>query len=181
MLFQLSVNGTEEDYLAYSLFQAFETTYGKKQIRKVRVQLACLAMLVIGIVLYINGFSVYSFASCLIYGLYSALYILLFKKLRMRHTKREVKKLAKAGKLPFDPVSTYEFYEEKLVETTTTTRTEQSYSAIEQLCIVKDKYIFLCTNDFAAYVLPISQIREQLDYDALLSFLSQKCAAVEYY
>ena len=85
------------------------------------------------------------------------------------------------GKLPFDPVSTLEFYEDKMVEITALQRTEQSYSIFERICVVKDRYIFLYKSSVSAYILPVLQIKEQLNQEDFIEFLSKKCTNIEYY
>ena len=85
------------------------------------------------------------------------------------------------GKLPFDPVSTLEFYEDKMVEITASSRTEQGYAIFERVCIVKERYIFLYKSSISAYILPMEQVKEQLNQEDLMAFLSKKCTNVEYY
>ncbi len=85
------------------------------------------------------------------------------------------------GKLPFDPVSTLEFYEDKMVEITASSRTEQGYNIFERVCVVKDRYILLYKSSVGAYILPVAQIKAQLNQENLVDFLSKKCTNVEYY
>ena len=95
--------------------------------------------------------------------------------------KVQIKRLKKIGKLPFDPESTLEFHEDKMVEITALQRTEQSYSIFERICVVKNRYILLYISSVSAYILPILQIKEQLNQDDFIEFLSRKCTNVEYY
>ena len=95
--------------------------------------------------------------------------------------KTQIKRLKKVGKLPFDPVSTLEFHEDKMVEVTALQRTEQSYSIFERICVVKDRYVLLYKSSVSAYILPVLQIKEQLNQEDFIEFLSKKCTNIEYY
>ena len=94
---------------------------------------------------------------------------------------KQLKNLKKVGKLPFDPQSTLEFHEDKLVEITPDKRIEQRYDGIERICVLPDRYLFLYHSSVGAYILPIGQIAKQLNPEDLLRFLFQKCPIVEYY
>jgi len=68
-----------------------------------------------------------------------------------------------------------------MVEITALQRTEQSYSILERICVVKNRYILLYKSSVSAYILPVLQTKEQLDQEDFIEFLSKKCTNVEYY
>lgn len=88
-------------------------------------------------------------------------------------------KLKASGKLPYDSVSRLEFYTDKIVEITDSSRIEKSYASVEQICVVKDHYIYVYTSAVSAYILPIPQLKEQADQEEFLNYLSQKCPSAE--
>ena len=181
MEFQLNVTLTEEDYLAFNVFHALESITGIKQIRKSRFFFAAIMTIMMVLFLFILEFSTFAIIYAVLVGLFSILYISLFKKIMKRNIKAQVKRLKKTGKLPFDPVAKYEFYDDKFVGITPDARVEQSYDALERICVMKNQYVFLYSNSVNAYILPIPQLREQLEQEKLLNFLSQKCNTVEFY
>lgn len=181
MLYQLNITLTEEDYFAYNYFLSIESSRAKKQLRKTRLKYIGIMTFTIILCFLIAGTSYFSILYSLLIGLYTAIYMLLFKKILKRRMKVQMKNMKKLGKLPFDTLSKIEFYDDLLVEITASTRTEESYNVIERICVVKDKFILLCKNNFSAYILPIAQAKEQLDFNAFFNFLSQKCPNVEYY
>ena len=75
--------------------------------------------------------------------LITLIYMLLLKKILTLNIKAQIKRMKKTGTLPCDFESVYEFNEESITETSSTARTEQSYRAIEKICVVKDRYILL--------------------------------------
>ena len=108
-------------------------------------------------------------------------YVMLYKKILKRNLKRHINNLKKNGKLPFDPISKIEFFDDKLVEITPSSRTERTYGAIERIYVVKNQFVSLNYSSVGGYLLPIPQIEAQLDKEEFLSFLSQKCGTIEYY
>ena len=138
MLFQLNITLTEEDYLAFNNFHSFESTNGKKLIRKSRIFFIAFMALLIALVLFTFESTTFSIIYATVLGSFTALYMLAFRKILERNMKVQIKRLKKTGKLPFEPVSTLEFYEDKLVEITASKRTEQNYHAFERMCVVAD-------------------------------------------
>lgn len=181
MRFQLNITLTEEDYIAFNMFHAFETEYGKKTMRKNRLVFAFLMMILSVLYVLMLGWTLSSIVAVAIFALATVLYMLWFKKSMGRAMKKQVKRMAKTGKLPFDGTSMLEFHQDKLVETAGSKRIEQGYDAIERICVVKDRFVLLYNSSVSANILPISQIEQQLDQKEFLGFLFQICRNVEYY
>ena len=181
MLFQIHINLTEEDYVAFNHFHSFDSIHGKKMIRKTRITFIAVMALLMALVVFVLGWTTFSITYATVLGLFIVLYMLLFKKLVKRNIKVQIKRLKKIGKLPFDPESTIELWEDKIVEITPSKRTEQSYNIFERICIVEDRYIYLYYSSVGAYILPMAQVKAQANQADLLSFLSGKCKTMEYY
>ena len=181
MYYQFGITLTEEDYLAFNIFHSFESAHGKKMIRNSRILFAAIVALLTALYVLLSGWSAFTIVYVIIMGLFTVLYSLLFKKIFVRNLKAQIRRHKKLGKLPFDPISTMEFHEEKIVELTASKRTEQSYSGIERVCVLQGRYIFLYNSSIGAYILPIPQVNAQLDQNSLLTFLSQRCKTIEYY
>ena len=181
MLFQLNITLTEEDYLAFNDFHSFGSAQGKKLIRRSRVIFISLMALLMVLVILFIGTTAFALSYAAFLGLFTAVYMILYRKILKRNIRVQIKRLKKQGKLPFDPVSTLEFYDDKIMEITPSKRTEQNYSIFERICIVQGKYILLYYSSVGAYILPIPQIQMQIDQDAFLRFLSGKCDTIENY
>lgn len=181
MLFQFHITLTEEDYLAFNNFHSFESAHGKKQIRKTRISFVAIMVALMALVFFILGWTTFSIIYAICMGVFTAVYVLLFRKILIRNMKAQIKQMKKVGKLPFDPQATLEFYEDKMVEITASKRTEQGYNIFERICVVKDRYIFLYNSSVGAYILPMAQVRAQANPDALVSFLAGKCSTIENY
>lgn len=181
MNFRLDIVLTEDDYLSYNYFHTLESKPGKKQIRKIQTFFLGSMAVLVALLLLILGWNSFSRFYTALMVLFTAVYMVFYKKMVKRTMQKQLKNLKKVGKLPFDPQSTLEFHEDKLVEITPDKRIEQRYDGIERICVLPDRYLFLYHSSVGAYVLPIGQIAKQLNPEDLLRFLSQKCPIVEYY
>ena len=181
MLFQLNINLSEDDYLDFNKFHSFESMHGKKLINKTRIFFVLAMIILAALFLLVMGLTTFSITYAVLLLLFTLLYMVFFKKILTRNVKTQIKRLKKVGKLPFDPVSTLEFHEDKMVEITALQRTEQSYSIFERICVVKNRYVLLYKSSVGAYILPVTQIEAQLNQEDFIDFLSQKCTNVEYY
>lgn len=181
MLFQFNIDLCEADYLSFNNFHSFESSHGKKLIQKTRFFFILAMVIIVALFMIVMGVTTFSVIYAALLLLFTLLYMVFFKKVLTWNMKQQIKRLKKTGKLPFDPVSTLEFYEDKMVEITPAKRTEQSYSIFERMCVVKDRFILLYHSSVGAYILPVAQVKAQSNQEALVAFLSGKCSKVEYY
>ena len=181
MRFQLDITMTEQDYLAYNCFHSLESRTGKKLLRKSRITFVAVVAVLGVLYVLMTGWTAFTILYIFLLTLFSLIYLLLFKKVMQHSIKSQIKKLKKVGKLPFDPATKYEFYEDHMVEICPSTRTERGYDALDRVCIVPDRFILLYTSTVGAYILPIAQLSQQVDLEAFLGFLSEKCKTMEHY
>lgn len=181
MLYQLNIHLSENDYFDFQLFHGLESAPGKKVVRNSRISFVVIMVILAALVVLILGVTLFSMIYSAILLLFTLLYAVFFKKILAKNYKAQIKRMKKQGKLPFDPVSTVEFHQDKLVEITPSKRTELNYGVFERICVVKDRYILLYTSSVNAFILPAAQIRTQLNPKELVDFLSARCPRVEYY
>ena len=181
MLFNLNINLSENDYLSFNNFHSFESAHGKKKVQKTR-NIFILAMAVlISLVVLLQGLTTPSCICVALLLLYTVHRLVTLKKALARGLAVHIRRLKEVGKLPFDPISTLEFHEDKMVEITALQHTEQSYSIIERICIVQDRFILLYKSSVTAYILPMAQVSTQVSQEAFIKFLCSKCSNIEYY
>lgn len=181
MAFRFNITLTEEAYLDFNKFHSLESATGKKTVKKGKLTILAVILAFTLLELVATGWNEEFFGFLTIMVLMGILSLCFFHKWILLMVKFQIKQLKKTGKLPFDEQTTYEFYEDKFVQTVPDSRMEQSYSGLERICVVSDRMLLLYRNSSQAFVLPIPQLRQQGDLDALVQFLAQKCGAVEYY
>lgn len=179
MHYQLKLILSEEDYLAFNQFHSLQSPFGKKMVRKSQIFFVCAMVVLTALIFLVFGRTIFAMAYAGVMALFTVVYLLLFKKIVRRSIKAQIKHMKSASKLPYDPESTLEFYEDALVEMAAGKRLEQSYDVLERICIWGEDYIFLYSSSVNAYILPMAQVKEQVDAEAFLNFLSQKCKTVE--
>lgn len=177
--FHLNITLTEEDYLTFNIFHAMETTAGKKTIRNSRILLISVMAVSIVLLVLILGWTMLSGICVTLLGLLAVLYTIFGKRIIKHNIKEQISRLKKTGTLPFDTVAELAFYDDKIVEITANKRTELSYDALERICVVGNRYLYLYNSSVTAYIIPIPQLAGQLDEGAFWNFISQKCKSVE--
>ena len=181
MLFQFNITLTDEDYLAFNSFHAFGSKQGQKALMKSRlIYIGAMVALIALLVLFTGWSSIATLYAGLLAS-FTLVYMLIFKKVLQRNMKAQIKRMKQTGRLPYEAVSTIEFYEDKMVEISPNSRTEESYEIFERVCVLKDRYILLYRSSISAYILPIPQVKTQIHMEEFLSFLSQKCGNVVHY
>lgn len=181
MNFRFDITLTEEAYLDFNKFHATESATGKKTVRRGKLTILAVILAFTLLELVVTGWNEEFFGFLAIMVLMGVSSFCFFNKLALLMVKLQIKQLKKTGKLPFDTQTTYEFYEDKLALTVSDGRMEQSYDGLERVCVVPERFLLIYRNTSQAFVLPIPQIRQQGDLDALVQFLAQKCGAVERY
>lgn len=181
MLFRFHVSLSAKDYYEFNKFHMTKSHYGKKTIAFSRILIAVIMLAVILILLIGERFSAESFiyviplfvAFCVV-----ELCIVPFSCLML---KIQLKLMKKTGKMPYSSSSVVEFFDDKFVETTVNNKTEYTYSAIERICIIKDKIIYVYINNIMAYLIPICSFESQEQYNSFLEFIKIKCNNIDVY
>lgn len=179
MRFQLKMNITEEDFLRCVYFRNLESARGKKELFQNRMRiLACYAILTAMIIAIRRPAAKTALLCLAFFAAYSSVHMLLYKYLVKVRLKRWLQKTLKTGDSHFDPEAKYEFHEDKMVEVTELTHLERRYDGVSAVNIIGNELIEIC-HGASGCILPISQIRQQVDYDAFVQFLREKCANAE--
>jgi len=180
MRFRLNTVHTEEDYIFFNLFQALKSPQNIKQIRN-RYIFLCVMLLLVILLYQQTGWNLFSVAYAIFFGIYVLRWTLLHKRTLLRKIRSDIQKMKETATLPFDPVATLEFYEDRLVEITEARRIEEKYESISRVCVVNDQYIYMHYSSVGAYILLIPQLVQQANLEDFLNFISQKTVPVEYH
>ena len=181
MLFRFDVRLTDEDYLEYNRFVLIRSTYGKKQMNSFRAVLAVLYCALLIFMLVSGGFTPSAFITAIPVALLFILSLVLWPKFLSETLKWQIKTMKKSGKPGYSPEATLEFYEDSFSETTPENKTEQKYTAIEQVSVVDGKNIYIHINSLMAYILPASSFEDEEQYREFISFIKTKCDRVNIY
>ncbi len=181
MQFKFDINLTDKYYLDYNIFWNLRSPYGKKQILKMRLGLTALFCILSLLSLFGGGFSRDAFIGIIPYWIVFAAVQLVFTLFFKWTLGEYLKSLKKKGKMGYSPISTIEFFEEHFAETTPENKTEQKYTSIERISILRGNVIYIHVNNVMSYILPFSCFEDEAQKESFLAFLGTKCAVVDLY
>ena len=180
-MYQFDIRLTDKDYLDYNIFWGIKSPYGSKQILKLRVLLTVVFAIIALLSLSGEGFGAEAFLSIIPAGIVFVIAQLIFVPVFKWVLRGQLNSLKAKGKMGYSPISTIEFGVERFVETTPENKTEQAYTAIERISILKGKVIYIHVNSVMAYIVPFSVFDTKEQETAFLTFLGTKCAVVDLY
>ena len=153
----------------------------KKQIIKFRITLVAIVAVISFLSLLGGNFSVDAFMGIIPYLILLVLFQLLLNPYFTWVVKQNIKSLKKQGKMGYSPNAEIEFLENSFTEQTPENKTEQMYSSVERISIIKDKVIYIHVNNIMSYILPVSCFGSKEKYDEFLAFIRTKCQNIDNY
>ena len=72
-----------------------------------------------------------------------------------------------------------EFCDDVFTEITADNKTEQKYSAIDEVDIIRGQAIYIRLNRLVAYIIPESCLESSEKYEELLRLLRKKCSVIK--
>ncbi len=181
MLYKFNTNITDKDYLELNEFSLLKTKEAKKRILLTRVVVTVIFAFFIVAVLISGEFTLPSIIISTILALSVIISQILHIPTLRRSIKANIKNLKKQGKLPYSPTAELEFYEDKLIETTPSSKSEVMYTQFEKVCVIGQKMIYLFNSSISAYLLPASAFNSKEQLNEFLEFIKTKVPKTEYY
>ena len=181
MLFELKMHLNDEDYFEFNKFWMIKSQYGRSQMIKMRILITLISVIACAVFLFADGSTGNLFIHGCAYIFVIALFQIFFNKLMILCLKQQIKTLKKHGKMGYSPESVLQFCDDIFVETTSTEKTERSYSALERISIVGDKTVYIHLNNVAACILPSAAFESEEQRRAFLDFIKTKCENIDVY
>ena len=172
---------TDEDYFAFNKFHAIRSPYGKKNVRNCRIIIVCIFGLAILCTLISGNFTLDSVLQSIPYSVLLLLFEIFLKSFWVATVKSTIKQLKKKGKMAYTPFSILEFKERSFTETCDEHVTEQSYASVERISVIKEKYIYLHTNNLAGFIIPASVFSCKREYEEFVAYLPTICPIIDRY
>ena len=181
MPFKLNIFLTDNDYYEINKFTITNLRYGKKLLFFLRILFVVMVLFVPVTVFISDGITNETVINLIPSFILLLLLELLLNPFMNLSLKLSLSLLKKNGKMPYSQNSVMEFDEEHFTETTDTNRTEHPYSAIANISIIKDKYIFIHINQMMAYIIPFHSFDTPNKRGDFLNFLNSKCSEIKFY
>ena len=181
MKFKFDVNLNDNDYFEFNKFMAIKSTYGKKQLNSMRILFAVGMVILMLISLLGGGFTISSLVNIIPYAIIAIIVFFTLPFFYISTLKSQMKSLKKTGKMAFSPSSVIEFYDDLIIETTASSKTEVEFTTVERFSIVQDKYVYVHLNNITAYILPRKSFESQEQYNEFLEFIKTKSNNIDIY
>lgn len=171
---KIQVKLNDDDYIAYNIYHNFHSPNLKKGIQFGRYICALVSLCAIAI-LILTGFDRtvinIEIVACAAFSIFGYIYYPLYVKKSIR---RNILKMKKEGKLPYDEEATIELAEVGIVETAPGKVTQIPYSDVLEIADT-DEYIYIRFGAQQTFILPHRCLD---DKGAVLDFLHQKCSHI---
>ncbi|MGN0494202.1 MAG: YcxB family protein [Acutalibacteraceae bacterium] len=181
MPFKLNIFLTDKDYYEINKFTITNLRYGKKLLLFMRILFAVMVFFVPVTAFISDGITNETVMNVIPSFILLLILELLLSPFMNLSLKLSVSLLKKNGKMPYSQNSVMEFDEEHFTETTDTNKTEHPYAAIERICVVGEKYIYIFITSVSGYIIPSHSFNSPKQRDEFLDFLKGKCSEIRFY
>lgn len=181
MHFKLNVNITDNDYIDYNTFVSYGPSYGRKNLLFIRLLSLVVFALCTFVVIFFGDDLYKHWLFVVMIAITAILHQVFSKKIMAKFIKIEIMYRKKQGKLPFEPNTVMEFYDDYFVDFTPDSKTEVKYSAIDRVSVINDKYIYLHLDSARAHLLSSFCFESKEQYDSFVDFIKTKCKNVDVY
>lgn len=181
MKFVFDIKLNDEDYLKYNEFVILSSPYGKKSINSMRYLVGGIYVVFSILTLVMNGFNVGGLISLIPLTLICLGMLFAIKPMLRSSIKTQVKNMKATGKMAYSEASTLEFDEESFCEITAENKTENKYSAVERVSILKSGNVYIHINGVMGYIIPKASFESDEKYAEFETFLKEKVDCVQYY
>lgn len=112
-----------------------------------------------------------------VFGAMAFVYLFFYKRLSLRGLKNNLKRMKKAGKLPYPSNTTITFFEDYFFEKTDTSETKMSYLNVEHVDD-SDMAVYIYTGAISAYIVPNRAFKDSEERARLFVICRQRLPSI---
>ncbi|MBU1142561.1 MAG: YcxB family protein [Firmicutes bacterium] len=173
-MFQIKNSITKDDYLVFNQYHLLHSEQGKRAINMFRILTPVVSLLAIVIFWIAEVSQTLLIAEIIALSIVSIVMAFYSKKILLKSIKKNIRKLEKDGKLPFNKETTITFNDDSLHEKTIHTETSIQYAAIEKI-IQGDQAIYVYFSALQAFIFPYRSFESDEQKNEFITFLNAKC------
>ena len=173
-MFQIKNSITKDDYLSFNQYHLLHSEQGKRAINMYRIVTPVLSLLAIVIFWIAEVSQMLLITEIIALSIVSIVMAFYSKKLLLKSIKKNIRKLEKDGKLPFNKESTITFNDDSFQEKTIQTETSIQYTAIEKI-VQGDQAIYVYISSLQAFIFPYRLFESDEQKSEFITFLNAKC------
>jgi len=168
----------EEEYMAFSVAHAFHTPQNKRTMLVARALLPCIFLIIFFVVVNRNvSMEAIKGVTGAILLVASLWWVVFFERIIGKQLRKNILKLKKAGKLPYEKNTCLQFHEDHIMNITPDGELKIAYTKIENI-IIAPLAIYIYINVAQAIVLPRRVFANVEDQAAILRLLEEKTGKI---
>jgi len=172
-MFQFCYTLSEHDYFEFNKYHAFNSPANKKNMLIYRFVVPIIFVICGLIAGAIVDEPIVTYYFYFAFGIAAILWLIFFKWIMTKQIKKNIGRIKKSGKLPYQRNVTISFEDDFFVETTESGESKVKYSAIERV-IIAEKAIYIYTNAVQAMLLPFTVFSNEQKRDEFIVFIEKK-------
>ena len=173
-MYKLNITLSDQDYLDFNLFLHLQSSYGKKQMRTIRITYILVFIFFILNIGMIKRFTPDTLLYVIVLLLTLLIIQILLKSSLKKNITKKVNQLLKTNKALYSSTSIMEFYDDYFSEITKDEKNEIKYTLIEQVSIVSNKMIYIHRNNVITFIIPFSSFTSNEELNSFLEFIKTK-------
>jgi len=174
-MFQFCYTLNENDYFEFNKYHAFNSPASRKNMIIYRFIVPIIFVACGLIAGTIVDEPVVTYYFYIAFGIVAILWLIFFKPLMAKQIKKNIGRIKKSGKLPYQSNVTISFEDDFFVETTENGEARVKYSTIERV-IITEKAIYIYINAVQAILLPFTVFSDEQKHDDFIVFIEEKRA-----
>ena len=172
-MFEFNIVLTEQDYIRFNQYHMTHSANGKKAILLLRLLMPIISLCALLIFVVADADPTLILIEAIVLGLLSIFFIFYGKKILLKSVAKNISKLKKDGKLPFNQESTITFDETHILEKTDLNESKISYQIIEKIAETENA-IYIYFSAMQAYIIPNTVFESNEHRKELLDFMYTK-------
>lgn len=181
MKYRFEVFLNDEDYIAYNQFYMLNSKQGRQNISTMRIIISVVLGVIMLVLLTVSYFSIEGIIDALPYAIALVLFHVFIRKIYAGSAKGAVKNAKKHGKAAYSPHSIIEFYDDHFVSMNDHSRTEEKYSSIEGVSVIRGRYVYIHLNSIMSEIISYGAFESEAQFKDFLYFMSGICGGIDYY
>lgn len=172
-MYEFKVTMNDEDYIHFNQYHLMNSPAGKRTLLYFRLVIPIICIGVVTIFMTSNSDYSLVLSETIAMTMISILWIVFSKKMILRNVAKNIKKVKKAGRLPYVKESILKFDDDGIHEIAPDTESRTKYSVVEKI-VLTDKAICIYFSAAQAYIVPMNVFSEELERNRFLEFLHMK-------
>ena len=173
-MFKFSFTLNDDDYFEANKYHFLNSSAGKKAIWLLRLLMPIAFAL--GILISCREISSFGrIITTIAWIIASVLWVIFAKSIVLKNLRKNIGKLKKDGKLPYNKETSILFDNESIIANTSESETKSNYQVIERV-VENEKAVYIYVNSMQVYMIPLSAFADDEERKCFIAFIKNKIA-----